>query len=111
MTKYVFIILIGVFLVYGLIESRVILHEPEIEIAWPPNGSSATTSFLYISGRSRPRSTLYLNSRKVNLSASGTFNEPVMLFPGINRFQFSLKDRFGREPSMIYELVFNEQAI
>lgn len=108
MVRFLFIGLSVLFLLYGLLEARVILHKPSIEITWPRNGSTATTSLVFIAGKGEPSSSLLLNSRKVSVSVSGEFSEPVILSKGINRFRFLLKDKFGREKELVYELVLKD---
>lgn len=82
---------------YGLARSYDLLAGPQIEILDLANGQTINQEFLVVKGEAKRIANLFLNGRQIFTNESGTFREPLLLFPGYNAVTLSARDKFGRE--------------
>ena len=99
------LILIFLFVVYGLIKAENFLLGPRITIESPKNGQVFTASNVEVSGQASNISLFYLNGRQIFTDEGGNFKESLLLARGYNIIEVEAKDKFNREIKEIRELV------
>lgn len=104
-SKWIILILIFVFAVYGLFKAENLLLGPKIAINTPKNGQTFASPDIEISGQVKNISLLYLNGRQIFTDKNGYFKETVLLAKGYNIVELKAKDKFGREIKKLQELV------
>ncbi len=105
MTKWIILILIFLFAVYGLFKAENFLLGPKIIIESPQNGETFTNSAVEIEGRVKNISLFYLNGRQIFTDEKGNFKESLLLARGYNIVELKAKDKFNREVKETRELV------
>jgi hypothetical protein len=104
--KYLIIlILVIIFLFFGLYKARVFLEGPKIVIESPIDGQVFTASDVEVSGQASNVSLLYLNGRQIFTDQNGNFKENLLLARGYNILQIEAKDKFNREVKTKKEVV------
>ncbi len=94
-TKYLFALFLILVLAYAYFEARNIFSGPVITI---PKGEVTTESALVeIAGAVKNVTEITLDGRAIFVNEKKEFNEKLLLAPGVNRFEFVAKDKFGRE--------------
>jgi len=96
-TKYIFIFFLLLVLAYAIFEARNIIGGPVINIQTPPNGLTAKTSLVKISGSVSNVANIKLDGHPIDIDETGKFTEKLILVPGVNIFDFVARDKFGRE--------------
>ncbi|MBI2046283.1 MAG: Ig-like domain-containing protein [Parcubacteria group bacterium] len=91
---------------YAYYQMRDFLTGPVIAIATPQNGETSRTEFVTVSGNAQRISGITLNDRKIFTDTNGLFSEMVVLSPGYNEIEISVKDRFNREKTALLEVVY-----
>lgn len=71
------------------------------------NGSTVSSPFLSVSGVAKHARALLINGRPVTVDRAGTFADEVVLSPGYNIVEVSLRDQFGNQKVKTYEYVVN----
>lgn len=104
-TRGIVLILIFLFVVYGLFRAENFLLGPKIVIETPKNGQVFTTSAIEIEGWVKNISLFYLNGRQIFTDKEGNFKESLLLARGYNIIEVRAKDKFNREIKEIRELV------
>ena len=105
MNKWIILILIFLFAVYGLIKAENFLLGPKIAINTPGDGQVFTASDIEINGQANNISLLYLNGRQIFTDKDGNFKEIILLARGYNIVELKAKDKFNREIRELRELV------
>jgi hypothetical protein len=90
---------------YGLFQARGILQGPQIAIARPISGATATTSLIEIAGTASAVVSLTLNDRPIHTTVDGAFSEELLLSPGYNVMSVRARDRFGRVTEEMIEVI------
>lgn len=104
--KYLIIlILVIIFLFFGLYRARNFLEGPKIVIESPIDGQVFTTSDIEINGQASNISLLYLNGRQIFTDQNGNFKENLLLAKGYNIIQIKADDKFNREVKIKREVV------
>jgi hypothetical protein len=104
-TKGIILILIFLFVIYGLFKAENFLSGPKIVIEAPKNGQTFTVSAVEIEGQAKNISLFYLNGRQIFTDKDGKFKESLLLARGYNIIELKAKDKFNREVKEIRELV------
>ncbi len=101
------IIILAIFVVIGYATWRSLNYArgPEIDIFFPQDWHTATTSTISIFGRVQRVNDLYLNGKAITVNEQGNFNEKIIVFPGVNIITFDAHDRFERETSKQLKIV------
>ncbi len=102
-------ILIIVF--YAVWRSLDYARGPQIEIFWPLDGSTATTTIVTVIGRADRTNSLSLNGQDISVDQQGRFTETVIVFPGMNMLRLSATDQFGRTTSTVLDIVGIEALV
>lgn len=87
---------IAIVLGYGAFRAKNLAEGPQLVIASPQDGSSATSSVIHVQGNAHNISFLTLNGDKIFTDESGIFDEKVLLSSGYNVVTLEARDRFGR---------------
>jgi len=103
--KWIILVLIFVFIVYGLFKAENFLLGPKIIIEAPLNGQVFTAPDIEVSGRANNISLFYLNGRQIFTDKEGNFKESLLLAKGYNIIEVKAKDKFNREIRELRELV------
>ena len=99
------LLLSGLIIAYAIWRSFNYARGPVIEIYYPANGSSATSSDLTIRGRALRINALFLNGNTVSMDQEGNWSETVIVFPGLNKLLLTATDQFGRNTERELDLV------
>jgi hypothetical protein len=91
---------------YGTYQARNLIGGPDVTIERPVHGSVVTTSRVDIVGTARNVSHITLNDRPIFVDEAGAFSETVLLAPGYNVIELSIRDRFERTHVELLELVY-----
>jgi hypothetical protein len=105
MSKWLILIFIAVFAVYGFVRAESFLLGPKISIDSPENGQTFTAPDVEIIGHASNISLLYLNGRQIFTDKNGNFKEILLLAKGYNIIELKAKDKFNREIKKLEELV------
>jgi cytoskeletal protein RodZ len=84
-----------------------IVGTPEIYVNIPTTTDSQT---IQVSGKVRPGDSLTLNSQTIYPMTDGTFQTSVLLTPGLNTLQFSVKRFLGRETDLVKQINYITSA-
>ena len=95
-----FIIIAG----YAYFEARGILYGPRIEV--PEGVTQVNEQFITLRGRADRIAILHMNGRPGSVTEDGTFEEPYLLSPGLNRVVFDAEDKYGRKRQEVIQVVY-----
>ena len=98
-----FIIL--VITLYAIWRSLNYARGPVIEIFQPNNGSSIDSKTVNITGRVIRVNSISLNGHAITVDTEGNFNEPLVIFHGLNIITLVAKDQFDRSVKKELQLV------
>lgn len=104
----IFIIVASSVLLYIYTASRDFIKGPRINVTYPENGSTLSTSTVTIKGQVIHIQDVTINGRPIQIDTQGNFTEPLLLFPGYNVTVISAKDRFKRITEYKLELVYQD---
>ncbi len=103
--KIIFIIFIALAVGYFFYEAGGVLFAPKLEITEPKNGVLFKTTRVQISGRSEPKTTVWVAGREFITDEKGFFQGEISLDPGYNELGIKVKNRFGKETRKMLQLV------
>lgn len=89
---------------YGYFELQGILYGPTLTV--PQAATTVHDPFVTITGKADRISSLSMNGAPITVTEDGSFSEPYLLTPGINRITLDAKDRYGREKQRIVTIVY-----
>ncbi|HEY4488727.1 MAG TPA: hypothetical protein VJB97_04380 [Candidatus Paceibacterota bacterium] len=95
-----FLMLVG----YAYFEARGIIYGPSITV--PSERVEIAEQFIIIRGKAERISELRMNGKSIGVTEAGTFAEPYLLAPGLNRIILDAKDKYGRERQEIIEILY-----
>ena len=98
------------FVLYAYFQSREYLRGPILIVEEPSNGFLATTSLIFIAGRSKNISFLTLNGKQNFTNEQGRFRESLLLEEGYSIMTLEAKDRFGHTATKKLELVYKPKS-
>lgn len=107
LTKYFFILFVGLVLVYAYITAQDMLYGPQIVVDTPAEGITVTSSAVEITGTVKNVSVLRLEGAIIPVDENGTFTETLIVAPGINTFVLSAEDTFGRAREKSFSVLYN----
>ena len=81
------------------------LGAPMLEILTPERDVRATSDVFDVKGRADRDADITLNGRPLFSGGTGEFTERVFLVPGVNRLEFSAKNRYGKTTVVIRYIV------
>lgn len=99
-TAIFFIIVIG----YAYYEVRGMLYGPRI--ALPSGTTEVSERFVTLKGTADRIATLKMNGKAITVSEDGSFAEPYLLAPGLNRVVFDAEDKYGRDTQEVLQIVY-----
>lgn len=88
---------------------RDILFGTPLVIHTANDGDTLSEDFLPVSGKARHAEAVRINGRNVFTDRDGNFADGVILSPGYNVVEVTLRDQFGKERVKTYRLVLEEQ--
>lgn len=103
---FVFLIVAGILVLYGVFQARDLLAGPRIEIEDPINGTVMKESLIEIKGSAKNISYIKLNDGQIFVDDFGVFSEKLIAQPGYNIIRLSAEDKFGRTTEQLIELVY-----
>lgn len=93
---------------YGYLKTRDFSRGPRLEIISPVAYEVFTESMIEVSGVAKNISFISLNDRPIFIDEDGNFKEKLLLYPGYNIIEVSVRDRFEREVTELREVVFRK---
>lgn len=101
-------IALGVFfilvVVYAFFEAQGILFGPSISVL--SNVTEVHDPFVTIKGQADRISSLSMNGKEIQVTESGTFEEPYLLAEGLNRVVLEAYDKYDRRTQKVIEVVY-----
>ncbi len=91
------IIFFLLFVLYAGFETLKLFLGPSLVINNPKNLSTITEPELTVSGHVERVSYITINDRQIFADKSGYFEDKLLLLPGYNIIEVSVRDRFGKE--------------
>ena len=91
-----------------LFNSKDALFGTKLSISTTKDGATLQNQFLPIRGTAKHARTLSINGREVAFDRSGNFADGVLLSPGYNIVEVTLRDQFGNQKNKIYHLVLDQ---
>jgi uncharacterized protein YfaP (DUF2135 family) len=104
LTKIVIAVFFIVIAGYAYFEARGILYGPRIEV--PEAVSQVNEQFITLRGRADRIAVLNMNGKPISVTEDGTFEEPYLLSPGLNRIVFDAEDKYGRKRQEVIQVVY-----
>jgi len=104
LTKIVIAVFFIVIAGYAYFEARGILYGPRIEV--PEGVSLVNEQFITLRGRADRIAILNMNGKPISVTEDGTFEEPYLLSPGLNRIVFDAEDKYGRKRQEVIQVVY-----
>ena len=105
-TKYFFLAFVLIVLLYGVFEAQKIIFGPRINLSEDTGAITVHTNTVELNGSVANVVDISLNGRSLFISDTGTFNERVLLAPGINTFTFNALDKFNRTTSETLQILY-----
>jgi cytoskeletal protein RodZ len=98
-----------VVILVGIIAFRfnAIIGKPEIQITVPSTSQDQT---LQVTGEVKPGDSVTLNGEAIYPLSDGTFEKDVLLNPGLNTLQFTVKRFLGGETDITKQVLYQTQA-
>lgn len=81
------------------------LRAPRLEVLGPARDIETTSTTFDVRGTTDPDADLSLNGRPLYSGGTGEFSERVLLASGVNRLEFSAKNRYGKTTIIIRYIV------
>lgn len=100
------LLLVLVVLVYAATKSINLLSGPELTLEKPINGETVSSDLLTIEGTARNIAFLTLNDRRIFVNDTGVIFDQLLLYEGYNIITLKAEDKFGRETSLIREVIY-----
>lgn len=91
-------------LVYGFFELQGFLYGPRISV--PSGVTTVHDPFVTIKGNAERIASLSMNGKEISVTENGSFSEPYLLAPGMNRIILDAKDKYGRGKQSIVTIVY-----
>ncbi len=107
-TKYFFIALVLLILVYAYFEARNILYGPQIVIDTSET-ITVTDEKIEVSGQVENVVEITLSGNPVFIDDTGVFTETRLLAEGVNVFVFEAKDKFGRKKEEVLQIIYTPE--
>ncbi len=98
----------GLIIAFAISRSLNYVRGPEIEIFWPENGTTATTSTITMNGQVLRVNKLFLNGDMIATDENGLWKKTLIIFPGLNKITILAEDQFGREIRKELDIVGSE---
>ena len=95
-----FLALIG----YAYYEARGYLNGPRITL--PQEIMRTEEQFMLLKGTTERIATLRMNGAPITVTQQGSFEEPFLLAPGLNRIVFDAEDKYGRQSQQILQVFY-----
>lgn len=99
-----FLLLVG----YAYYQGQAALFGPTLSV--PESPIVTEEHLIVIRGKAEHISELKINNAPVAVTEEGTFEEPVALSPGLNRFIIDAADKYGRVRQEVIEVVFRDST-
>lgn len=88
---------------------RDLIFGTPLDIHTAKDGATLTDGFLPVSGNARHARNVLINGRSVMTDRAGNFTDGVLLSPGYNVLEVTLRDQFGKEKIKTYHLVLEPE--
>lgn len=95
--KWVLILFLSFFILYGLYESYKLLAGPKLIVLEPQNGATFEKNLIDVRGTAKNVSFITLNDRPIFVDKQGNFYEKILLLPGYNIMTLKGEDRFKKK--------------
>ena len=82
---------------------------PNLSIVSPQNNQEFNTKNIFITGKTGPDSTLFINNNQTSLTTKGEFSKPVILDSGLNKYEIVSIDRNNRKTTKNLTIFYNPQ--
>lgn len=81
---------------YAIWRSLNYARGPGIVLSEPASRTTTSETLLHLRGKAVRAVAVLLNGKLISVDEAGTFDETVILFPGLNTWELEAKDQFGR---------------
>jgi len=95
--RILFLIIVGLALVYFAYAARGILLLPSLQVFIPRDGDVFESSLILFAGRTDSGQRVLVRGKEFVADGKGIFEGTIVLYPGYTEIGFSVEDRFGNE--------------
>lgn len=78
---------------------------PLVQIFWPANGTTATTSVITMRGQALRINKITLNDNPISTDEQGNWNQTIIIFPGLNKISIKAQDQFHRSTKSTLDVI------
>lgn len=89
---------------YAYYEARGFLSGPRITV--PQEVVRTEERFILLKGSTERIASLRMNGTPITVTQEGSFEEPFLLAPGLNRIVFDAEDKYGRRSQEILQVYY-----
>src|SRR3569832_24051 len=93
---------------YGYFELQGLLYGPSLSV--PAEATTVHDPFVTIAGKADRISSLSMNGAQITVTEDGSFSEPYLLTPGLNRIVLDASDRYGHTKQRVITIVYEPPA-
>ncbi|MEK9209406.1 MAG: hypothetical protein AAB926_01085 [Patescibacteria group bacterium] len=91
------LVIVGMSAVYVIYQLKGVIFGPYIAVYSPIDGEVLEQGYVAVRGKTSQANFLSLNNRKVFVDRDHKFFHGLLLAPGYNIIELTVKDNFGRE--------------
>jgi uncharacterized protein YfaP (DUF2135 family) len=105
MMRVVFALLFLAVAGYAYYETRGLIFGPRIEL--PTEIVHSADRFFLIKGKAERIASLKMNGAAIAVTEDGSFEEPYILAPGLNRIFFDAEDKYGNTSQEVLQVFYS----
>jgi len=88
---------------------RDVIFGTPLSVSVAGDGSTLSSSFLPLTGNAKHAKDIRINGRSIAIDREGNFTDAVILSPGYNTINISLRDQFGKQKNRTYQFVYTPE--
>ncbi len=108
LTKSTVVLLFLALAGYAYYETRGLLFGPRIEL--PTETLTSDEQFYRITGKAERIASLKMNGATITVTEDGSFEEPFLLAPGLNRIVFDAEDKYGNTSQEVLQVYYTGET-
>lgn len=97
-----FIVILG----YSYYKTKDLLRGIRLTVLGIEDGETVNSSFLALQGKAKNAVYVSINDREIVINPEGVFGDSLILSPGYNIITIKARDKFGKEKTKVYQIVY-----
>lgn len=102
------VLLCIIILGYAYFRTKDLIFGVQLKVSGITEYESRTNPLVTLSGNAQRAVELTIDGRKIFITEDGTFNEKLLLLPGLNIITVQATDKFGKSKENIYHVNLKE---